>query len=126
MKLNTTPRINGDPALMRELREHATKINRILPTMAVTKTASFSFGANEHRIICNGSGTITATLPSAVGYDGPPIHLRTIAAFTVVSASANVVPLAGGAAGTAILAGTAGRWACLVSDGANWVIDQGN
>lgn len=27
MKLNTTPRINGDPAMMRELREHATQVN---------------------------------------------------------------------------------------------------
>lgn len=27
MKLNTTPRVNGDPAMMRELREHATQVN---------------------------------------------------------------------------------------------------
>ena len=29
MKLNTTPRINGDPALMRELREHAVQVNAL-------------------------------------------------------------------------------------------------
>mgnify|MGYP001602519647 CR=1 FL=1 len=29
MKLNNTPRINGDPALMRELREHAVQVNAL-------------------------------------------------------------------------------------------------
>jgi len=29
MKLNTTPRISGDPILVRELREHAIQINKI-------------------------------------------------------------------------------------------------
>ena len=52
--------------------------------------------------------------------------IKTIQAQTVVSASSNVVPLVGGAAGTAILAATAGKWATLVSDGTNWVIMQGN
>jgi hypothetical protein len=37
-----------------------------------------------------------------------------------------VVPLAGGAAGTAILAATAGKYATLVSDGTNWIITQAN
>ncbi|WP_176479108.1 hypothetical protein [Mesorhizobium sp. WSM3860] len=50
--------------------------------------------------------------------------IKTIQAQTVVSASSNVVPLAGGAAGTAILAATARKWATLVSDGTNWVIMQ--
>ena len=45
-------------------------------------------------------------------------------AFTVVSASSNVVPLTGGAAGTAILAATAGKWCTLVSDGTNWITMQ--
>lgn len=96
--------------------------NRLAPNIAVTKTASFQLGDGETRIICNGSGTITVTLPSPAMYNGPDIHIKTIAAFTVVSASANVVPLAGGAAGTAILAATAGKWATLVTNGTNWVI----
>jgi hypothetical protein len=99
-------------------------VNSISPNMAVTKTASFQLGTRETRIICNGSATITVTLPNAVTYSGPDIHIKTIAAFTVVSASANVVPLAGGAAGTAILAATAGKWATLVSNGTNWVIAE--
>jgi hypothetical protein len=51
---------------------------------------------------------------------------KTITANTVVSASSNVVPLAGGSAGTAILPATDGAWATLVSDGTNWIIMQAN
>jgi hypothetical protein len=50
------------------------------------------------------------------------LMVRTIQAQTVVSASSDVVPVAGGAAGTAILAATAGKWALLQSDGTNWQI----
>jgi hypothetical protein len=52
--------------------------------------------------------------------------LKTTQAQTVDSASSNVVPLAGGAAGTAILTATAGKYAELVSDGTNWVIMSAN
>lgn len=92
----------------------------------VTKTADFTLGANENEVICNGSASITATLPAASGWVGRKVRLKTIAAFTVVSYSSNVVPLAGGAAGTAILSATAGKYAELVSDGTNWVIMAGN
>jgi len=92
----------------------------------VTKTADFTLGANENEVICNGSASITATLPAASGWVGRKVRFKTIAAFTVVSASSNVVPLAGGAAGTAILAATAGKYAELVSDGTNWVVMAGN
>lgn len=96
--------------------------NRIAPHIAVTKTASFQLGDGETRIICNGAGTITVTLPNAATYSGPDLHIKTIAAFTVVSATSNVVPLAGGAAGTAILAANAGEWATLQGNGTAWVI----
>lgn len=90
----------------------------------VTKVASFTLAATENWVICNGTGTITVTLPAASSWTGREVMLKTIAAFTVVSASSNVVPQAGGAAGTAILAASAGAWATLVSDGTNWVIMQ--
>ena len=52
--------------------------------------------------------------------------IKTVAAQAVNSASPNnVVPLSGGAAGSAILTANAGRWATLVSDGTNWVIMNG-
>lgn len=88
----------------------------------VTKTTAFTLGANENEVICNGSASITATLPAASSWVGRKVRVKTIAAYTVISASSNVVPLAGGAAGTAILAATAGKWAELVSDGTNWII----
>jgi hypothetical protein len=64
------------------------------------------------------------TLPTASSWTGREFTIKTIAAFTVISNASNVVPLAGGAAGTAILAATAGTWATLVSDGTNWIIMQ--
>jgi hypothetical protein len=89
----------------------------------VTKTADFTLADTENWIICNGTASITVTLPAASTQVGREISLKNIAAFTVDSATANVVPLAGGAAGTAILA-TAGTWVTLVSNGASWVIMQ--
>ena len=99
-------------------------VNDLQTGVALTKTASFQVTAPW--TICNGSGSITVTLPNPATYVGPPIHLKTIAAFTVVSASSNVIPLIGGAAGTAILAATAGKWATLVPNGTSWVIMEGN
>jgi len=102
---------------------HTGSIGRGAP---VTKTASFTLAITENWIICNGTATITVTLPAASSWTGREVMLKTIAAFTVVSASSNVVPLAGGAAGTAILAATAGKYATLVSDGTNWITMQAN
>ena len=92
----------------------------------VTKTADFTLGANENEVICNGTTSITATLPAAASWVGRKVRIKTVAAYTVVSASSNVVPLAGGSAGTAILAAAAGKYAEMVSDGTNWVVMAGN
>jgi hypothetical protein len=102
---------------------HTGAIGRGAP---VTKTGNFTVGIAENWLICNGTASITVTLPTASAWTGREIMLKTIAAFTVISASSNVVPLAGGAAGTAILAATAGKYATLVSDGTNWIIMQAN
>jgi hypothetical protein len=88
----------------------------------ITKTTAFTLAANENFVICNGSGSITVTLPAASAQPGRDITIKTIAAQTVVSASSNVCPITSATAGTAILAATAGKWARLVSDGTNWVI----
>ncbi len=93
----------------------------------VTQTLSFTLGVADNWTICNGAGTITVTLPTAgIPNIGREVMIKTIAAQAVVSASSNVVPLVGGAAGTAILAATAGKYATLVSDGANWVTMAAN
>ena len=92
----------------------------------VTKTGNFSLATNENYIICQGTATITVTLPTASAWTGREVTIKTIAAFTVVSASSNVVPATSATAGTAILAATAGKFATLVSDGTNWVIMASN
>lgn len=91
-----------------------------------TKTSAYSQVSTDCSLIFNGSGSITLTLLAASSWPGKILWVRTIAAQTVVSASSNVVPLAGGAASTAILAGTAGKWAMLQSDGTNWQIMASN
>jgi hypothetical protein len=83
--------------------------------------------ADTHLIFNNASQTCTVTLPTASAANkGRELVLRTTAAFTVVSAGSNVVPAIGGSATTAILAATAGKWACLVSDGTAWQIQMSN
>lgn len=95
-------------------------------TAPVTKTSNFTLADTENWIICNGSGSITVTLPAASSWTAREVMIKTIAAQTVVSASSNVVPVDGSVAGTAILAATAGKWATLVSDGTNWIIMAAN
>ena len=91
----------------------------------VTKTANFSVAANETWIINNKSGSsCTVTLPTASSYSGRVLYFQNYQAQTLVSASSNVVPRAGGSAGTAILAAVAGDTATLVSDGTNWIMMQ--
>jgi hypothetical protein len=76
-------------------------------------------------IISNNVGVVTLTLPTAANYTGRELIVKTINTGTVISASSNVVPRATNTAGTAILSGTAGSWAWMVSDGSNWVIMAG-
>jgi len=91
----------------------------------VTKTADFTVATNETWLINNKSGsTCTVTLPAAVSSAGRTLTFQNYQSHLLVSASSNVVPLAGGAAGTAILAASSGDWATMVSDGTNWVIMQ--
>lgn len=90
----------------------------------VAKTASFTLGADENVVICNGAAAnVTVTLPAASSAPGRMVWLKNLSGtYTVISASSNVKPANSDTAGTAILAATAGAWAMLVSDGTNWVI----
>ena len=91
----------------------------------VTQTANFSVGATDVWVINNKSGSsCTVTLPTASSYTGRVLYFQNYQAQTLVSASSNVVPLAGGAATTAILEAVAGANATLVSDGTNWIMTQ--
>jgi len=91
----------------------------------VTKTADFTVANGDTWLINNKSGsTCTVTLPTASTNVGRTLHFQNYQAQTLVSASSNVVPLAGGAATTAILSAVAGANATLVSDGTNWIMTQ--
>jgi hypothetical protein len=111
----------------------ATRASGVLPTanggtgMAVTtiatKVVDFVLADSEGWIINNKSGsTCTVTLPAASSWGGRAVTFKNLQLQTLVSASSNVVPLIGGAAGTAILPGLVGAWATVVSDGTNWVV----
>lgn len=99
--------------------------NKQAVSAPVTKTADFTVAATDLWLINNKSGsTCTATLPTASSYSGRILHFQNYQAQTLVSASSNVVPLAGGSAGTSILLASTGDSATLVSDGTNWLMTQ--
>jgi hypothetical protein len=99
--------------------------NKQAVSAPVTKTADFSVATTDLWLINNKSGsTCTVTLPAASSYSGRVLHFQNYQAQTLISASSNVVPLAGGAAGTSILLASAGDSATLVSDGSNWLMTQ--
>ena len=96
------------------------------PVTAPCTAHAYTVAATDAYNITNDSATCTLTLPAAASFAGRRLVVKTTAAFTVVSASSNVVPQASATAGTAILAGTAGKYAELVSDGTNWVTFAAN
>ncbi len=88
--------------------------------------ATDSIVDTDNIVVCNRAGTVTLTLPTPANYAGRRLRVLTVQNQTVVSASSNVVPIIGGSAATAILAGTAGKAADLDCDGANWRITMSN
>jgi hypothetical protein len=95
------------------------------PVESVT-VSSASITTSSTWVVVNNAGTVTLTFPAASSSTGTEFHIKTITNNSVISASSNIAPLAGGSASTAILSATAGKWATLVSDGTNWVIMQAN
>jgi hypothetical protein len=71
-------------------------------------------------------GNVTIPLPDVTKNRHRTLQFICQGTSPIISSSANVIPLAGGAAGTAILAGTAGKWVELVCDGTNWIARRGN
>jgi len=92
----------------------------------VTITGAYTISASDRYIICNGTASITLTLPDPATSAGRVLGIKTIKAFTVISSASNVKPLTTNTAGTAILAASLGKWCTLVSDGASWVILEAN
>jgi len=103
----------------------AADITGLTNSAPVTKTADFSVAATDLWLINNKSGsTCTVTLPAASSYTGRILHFQNYQVQALVSASSNVVPISGGAAGTSILVASSGDQATLVSDGTNWLMTQ--
>ena len=101
------------------------KFTTLTTNIVTNANATYSVLATDHTIIQTTAGS-TYTLPAASSFTGRRLHIVTQFAGAVISASSNVVPIAGGAAGTAILAATAGKYAILQSNGTNWVIVASN
>ena len=128
----TTPAITLTTTVTGVLKGNGTAISAatkdvdyFAPSPPVTQTANFTVGVNENWVINNKTGsTCTVTLPAAASYSGRAITFQNYQDQSLISASSNVVPRAGGAAGTAILDAVSGNWATLVSNGTNWVIMQ--
>jgi hypothetical protein len=126
---STTPAITLTTSITGLLKGNATAISAAVAntdyvgiSAPVTKTADFTVAVGESYLINNKTTTsCTATLPTASSWSGRALTFTNYQAQTLVSASSNVVPRAGGAAATAILAATAGVWTTLVSDGTNWL-----
>lgn len=89
-----------------------------------TPTTTLPFSASS--IIFNTSVACSATLPRPSQNVGRWIFVKNIAAFPVFSTSGNILPLASGTPTNSILAGVAGRWAQLQSNGTQWVVMAGN
>jgi hypothetical protein len=87
-----------------------------------TALAGYTIQGYEKTIKFTGTGC-TITLPSAAS----PRELCLVnkGSGTVVSASSNIIPLAGGAAGTAILSAGA-KWATIEANGTNYDITKAN
>lgn len=84
-------------------------------------TGNVALGALDAVLICN-NATAVIGLTLGAPISGRTFIAKTYQAQNVVSLSANVIPITGGAAGTAILPGTAGAWAMLTYNVTNWEI----
>lgn len=96
------------------------------PPLNIPTGTSGTAGSDDSSVIINPTGSFTLTLPSAATSSGRWLYIKNIASQTISSASSNVGPLTGGAAGTAILAATIGKWAILQSNGVYWDIMAAN
>lgn len=81
-----------------------------------------TIAATTTHLVCGNASGVTITMPSASAFPERVLTIRNLGAGAVVSASSNIIPKAGGAAGTALFTGVPGEAAMLISDGTNWQI----
>lgn len=93
----------------------------------ITVTTDYTVGENVIFVISNRAANNTLTLPTPASNAGRMLFVSNIGgAFSVASATSNVIPRAGGIATAGILGPTDGAWAMLVCDGTNWIIMASN
>lgn len=88
------------------------------------RSASFTVAEGESAFLITAAAAVVVTLPDPALNMGREIRLVNLGngttAGAITSASANVVPLLGGAASAAILPASPGAWVMLASDGTLW------
>jgi hypothetical protein len=95
----------------------------------VESTAGASVLLSSNRVsLVNTGGLSTTQLDLTPATNGRMYMIKNLASGTVVSDASNVIPFAGGSAGTAILSAgnSTPQWCILVADGTNWHIMQRN
>lgn len=102
-----------------------TLTNSFAANLITNSGATYSVLPSDHTIIQTTTGS-TYTLPSAATNFGRMLRILNQSSGAIISASSNVIPISGGAATTAILPATAGKWADLQSDGVDWETTAGN
>ncbi len=100
--------------------------SKLNSTVKTVTTTTYTVAATDSALILAPTGVLTLTLPNPATSMGRSLRLKLTTAHTVVSASANVVPLTGAAASTAIIAATVGKYSLLQSDGIYWQIMAAN
>lgn|SRR5262245_26741360 len=101
-------------------------LNQFQRHTKILTISPYTVTPEDTTLLFDGAGAFTVTLPSPGEVPGKILYLVNYVAFTVDSASANVVGLPPGAPGTAILPATAGKWAILQSNGNFWLIIAAN
>lgn len=120
-----------DNRIEKYLQQHGDQIerlsrasNKVLPTVITTNYVVLE--TDDWIINDKTAAACILTLLDPTEYAGYYIKILTYRAFGVTSASANVVPITGGAAGTVIITTTAGKFVEMISDGVNWLIIRAN
>jgi len=92
------------------LRALALSVFQPTTSVPTTQTDSYVQQETDTSLIFNGTGGIVFTLLDPTAYPGRWLYTKNVAAFAVVSASANVVAIGGGPAGIGILGPVGGQW----------------
>jgi hypothetical protein len=95
--------------------------------LETTTGATIIFSSNRVSLVITGTGS-TTSIDLTTATSGRQYMIKNLSNATVISTASNVIPFAGGSAGTAILgAGNiTPQWCTLVADGTNWHIMQRN